>query len=546
MSQNVAAKINALMQEGEFFSALGVAIAHLKTAGESYDALVQVARIETKLGLLRRAIRSWKRAVHFKADAVAFAGLGSALFRQSRLEAAATALHQSLKLNPNHGPALTYLAMTYGRMGDASRARQFASRALLSEPDNVDALLCKARADLALGEVSAAQAHLSKLASLRHSRQAEVEMLDLEVHLHLQEWEVALFLAADLCEKNPASKPNLARFRKIFQDFRTQVDAARLGAFLSELAIPWAPPAHVPYQISRQATSVIDVILPCHITDVDAKACIAQVVAKTGPRLGKLIVVEYGGSEDGGGRLFDIAKAHGNVTLLQATALADVTASVMLGLDHSSSEAFAVISPTVDVTPGWLDTLYGGLRSDDAAAAVGPLTNEGEWQSYRKVRHEDRNQTHADTPALRANLLKAAAPGGVADLVPLPLLRAFCVLIDRMAFDAVGGFDGAGFTDSEGAMIDLSLRFRASGRNLHAVTDCIVFQRPKIRPAAKDVSEPMEAARTILYQRHSALCYLTSLILCEENAQMNAARNRYAGAADRHVSRLPHFPARSR
>lgn len=529
MAENIDAEIKTLMRKGEFFSALGLAYAELKAEGETYATLVRVAQIETHLDLLRRAKRTWQRAAHFNDNAVIHTGLGSVLLREGNFRAAVTAFRRSLERDPNHLPALSSLAIAYVRMDDFLQARRYASRVLLSVPNNVEALLLRARSDLALGHVNSAKGDLATLASLRHSKQTDVQVLRAEVHLHLQEWETALFLAADLCDKNPTSEQCVAIFCKIFRDFRTHGDAARFNEFLSALFVPWVPSAGVLSKTRAYAdTSTIDVIIPVHGEDTDAKDCIAEVMANSGPRLGKLILVEYGESEQIDGRPSQLGKTFERVTLVRNTAQAGFMASIMLGLQHSSSSAFAVLAPTTDVTPGWLDILHGALRSDLAAAAVGPLSNAADWQSYGEVFDKSGGQALADTPALRMDLLAAASMGHSAGSVPVPLLRGFCVLFDRTAFEGVCASDLERFTDREDAMIDMSLRLREAGHNLHAVTDCIVFQRAETGPQSKDSSVRKQAARDRLYARYSALCCLTSAMLCRENAEMDAERNRYA------------------
>lgn len=532
MVEQIDERIDALVRAGQFFAALGLACAEQRQRGESFETLSRVARIETLLGLLQRAKRSWQRAGHFRDDAAVHAGLGAVLFRQGEARAAVDAFLRSLELAPENLPALTSLAVAHAHLGDFTMARRYASRVLLAEPDNGDALLSRARADLALGNPHAAKSDIARLAASRHN-QDEVKLLEVELHRQLDDFETALFLAAELCDRHPASEECLATFRQVFRDFRVRADADIFAEFLQGLALPWArldpPPRKAPDADDCQK---IDVIVPVHDALDQVEDCISAVLANSGARLGRLILVNDASTDQTVARLSAISQMADEVVLLHTAQHSGFTAAVMLGLGHSTSEEFVVLNSDAYVPPGWLNRLHGALRSDPAAAAVGPLSNAAAWQSYAEVFDKAGAFASSEIPLspLRADLLAAADASPIADMVPLPMLHGFCVLFDRGAFDSVGGFDLQAFPEGYGETQDLSFRLRAAGHNLYAVTDCVVFHERGASLSTSRRAALSRAARATLYARHSALCYLTSEMVCCDNPTMDAGRKRYARA----------------
>ena len=142
------------------FAALGAAMRALKEHGESYQTLIALARVETGLDWLQRAVQTWRRALSYGNGPEVWTGLGTVLIRNGQQAEGLDVLRHGVHLYPDDVGLLSSLAMACLYGGDNVGASRFASRALQKDPQCHDARPCAAQAEFALGNTTVAEADL--------------------------------------------------------------------------------------------------------------------------------------------------------------------------------------------------------------------------------------------------------------------------------------------------------------------------------------------------------------------------------------------------
>ncbi len=523
-SGHEADAVAAALADGKPYVALAIATRDLKEQGESYKTLARVAAVEAALGHNIRAKRTWKRALHFGHDPQAYAAIGSILVLEGDLDTGIAMLQSALALSPQDASLLSSIGLAYLYRDDAVSARRYSSRALCIDPANKEALLCRARADLFLGHIHLAQAQIAALFRSGYKID-EVCLLQVDLLAHLGDFESALVLAADLCARYPASDEALSAFRRAFRSFQHSEDTDRFRSFLDALSYCWDSLAAPLVNSSPVDDGCrVDIVMPVHNAPETTRNCIESILQRSGDRLNRLIIVDDGSGAETREMLTEMAVRDGRIEVLRCERRSGYTKAVMQGIDLSTSAAFVVINSDTLVTWGWLESLYLALKSDPKVAMVGPLSNNAAWQSYGPVfsEHGGFRVTPIPDQPLR-DAITAGSAGGA--LVPLPMLHGFCILVDRVAYDAVGGFDSTTFPEGYGETQDLSIRLGGAGHRLFAVTDCVVFHEHGASIATQRRGTLSRIAREKLYSIYSALNYLCLEMICCENPHFGTVRS---------------------
>jgi GT2 family glycosyltransferase len=318
-------------------------------------------------------------------------------------------------------------------------------------------------------------------------------------------------MAADLCQNNPNAFECLTSFRRAFRAF--QSDPARYKAFMTALDIAWLPAKALSNKCAQPADRVkIDVIIPVHNALRQIKACLDTVFAHSGARLGKLILVNDDSTPNTVDALSAYTDARADTLLVHTSRRSGFTSAVLRGLAESDAPAFVVLNSDTLVPENWLEKLYLGLRSGAKTAMVSPMSNNAAWQNYGPV-FSDTERTSPNQRE-RERVERIGREFGPASLAPLPILHGFCILIDRVAYDAVGGFDLHAYPEGYGETQDLSLRLTAAGFDLFVVTDCIVYHERGASISERRRENLTRSARQKLYDTYTALNYLCLDMAC--------------------------------
>ncbi len=516
-----ARNIETLMAKGQVFAALALA---LQPAAETQQNLTTIARIESYLGLLGRAKRTWLRVLQMSPNASAYAGLGAVLVQNGDTDAGIESFHAGLEYEPQNTAILSSLAVAHLYLNDVITAQHYAAQALKIDPKHPDAMLCRARAEFALGNIPMAKTYVDDLMQTGFKTH-EVLLVQIDILSLEGEHEAALVLAADLCQTYPTASECLAAFRRAFRAFHNS--PTRYMAFLAALDIPWTPATVLARQGSTDHDS-IDVIIPIHNALDQVRACLQTVKAHSGTRLGKLILVNDGSAPETVAALSDCISA--NVILVHTAHRSGFTTAVLRGLSASDAPAFVVLNSDTLVTRGWLDRLSCALRSTAKTAMVSAMSNNAAWQNYGPAFDATNSLNNAPIPDPfdRDRLQLSADNMGKGTLVPLPMLHGFCVLLDRAAYDAVGGFDMGTYPEGYGETQDLSLRFLRAGYDLRLATDCIIYHARGGSISQKRRENLTNSARQTLYETYTALNYLCLEMACYLDPLLQETRLAYA------------------
>jgi len=506
--ETIDALIAQYLKEGNFFAALGAAMVELERVGAGYETYARIARCEMILGLNVRAERSWTEALRFRETAQAYTGIGTLNFLQGDTGAAIAAFQKALSLEATNLEALESLSAAHLYLEEPLAARRYADLALKQDSERLESRLCRARAEIALRNHSRAERDVAFVRARRY-KEHEVWLLEVDLLIHEEEFESAMFLAAQLCEKYPESRDCLDAFRRAYVAFDESDRCEDLLDFLEGLE-HFTPLPKPRDRVDTRTDKTVDVIVPVHNAWRAVEVCIASLKATSGPRLGRLILVNDASDAKVRDKLVALAACDDQIDLVETTRQSGFSRALACGVEESRAPAFVALNSDTIVANGWLDKLYAALRSEPQVAMVGPLSNNAGWQNYGPVLGQSGGFAGSRIPSARCREdLEAEISGRTRQsLVPMHMLHGFCVLVDRKAYDAQGGVDQELFPEGYGEFQDLSVRMRAAGHGLVAVADCVVFHERGASLSSARRAALSLAGRKSLYARYSALNYL--------------------------------------
>ncbi len=494
------------------FAALSSAVTELERVGAGAVTHARVARCEMSLGLIDRAIRSWKASLGFERTSASLAGLGIAYFQTGDINAAIAKLQDALAMDQSNLDVLESLAVAHLYLGDLGAAKRFATKALSIDPDRLESRLCRARAEIAAGNFEEGRQDLRIVQQSKY-KEHETRLLEVDLFLDDGDFEVALYLAAELCERHPDSRDCLTAFRRSYAAFDASDRSEDLADFLAGLdhfAALGTPRSRPGGPDDGSGKDLIDVIVPVHNAWGATDRCLTSVLSTDIDRLGRIIVVNDDSDPKVRERLAEFAETDRRITLIDTPSRLGFTRSVCLGVARSDAGAFVVLNSDTVVTDGWLGRLWTALRSSPDTGMVGPMSNNAAWQNYGAALSQDGvfAGTGMPQPSYRKDVASVAAGWEGADYVPVHFLHGFCVMVDRAAYDACDGLDQEIFPEGYGEFQDLSLRMRAKGLELLVATDCIVFHEKGASLSNQRRERLSSEGRKSLYRRYAALNYL--------------------------------------
>lgn len=521
----IDALVTKLFSERKFFAALGEAMAELERVGPGYNTLARVGRCEAVVGFHSRAKRSWAEALHFKETAQAYTAIGAIYFQEGDTNAAIAAFHKALTLEATHLDALESLSAAHLYLEEPSEARRYADLVLRQDNERLESRLCRARAEIALGNHHRAAKDVAFVRE-RSYKEAEVRLLEVDLLIQDEEFEAAMFLAAQLCEKYADSRDCLDAFRRSYVAFDECDRRVDLIEFLNGLDhfIPLDDPRDA---VKCHGEELVDVIVPVHNALPALEECIASIKTTSGSRLGRVVLVNDGSDLTVRERLLELTSDDDRIVFTETAQKSGFSRALALGLDLSSASAFVALNSDTIVTEGWLETLYAALRSAPQVAMVGPLSNNAGWQNYGPVLGGRGNFAGLPTPSehCRKDIHAEIVGRQGQSFVPMQMLHGFCVLVDRNAYDAQGGVDQDLFPEGYGEFQDLSLRLRAAGHELGAVLNCVVFHQRGASLSSTRRAALSLAGRKNLYARYSALNYLCLEMFSVRTPTLDHVRN---------------------
>lgn len=498
------------LTERRFFEALALASSELERLGESYETHARVARIETILGLLDRAKRSWTSAMRFEKCVEAYVGIGSVLFQQGFPNEAIKAYEKALRIDPRNIDVLKSLSTAQMYVDNPQAARRFATIVLTQDPNCLDSRLCRARAEIALENFDRAKADVDLVLAQRY-KEDEARLLEVDLLIHDEEYEAAIYIASQLCEAHPESGDCLSAFRRAFEAFDDSERRDDLSEFLEGLDhYRPLPEAYSRPSFTGYEDETVDIIVPVHNARRSVERCLASLESHRTSQLGRIILVNDNSNAKTTKWLKEVAGTSDQISLISTPRQSGFSRALALGISESQATSFVALNSDTIVSPGWLGKLQSALRSSDRVAMSGPLSNNASWQNYGQVLGGQGgfHSTRIPSAKCREDLSREIGARTDRTLIPMPLLHGFCVLVDRKTYDECNGIDENLFPEGYGEFQDLSIRMREYGHELLAVSDCVVFHERGASLNPQRRSALSLEGRKNLYSRYAALNYL--------------------------------------
>jgi glycosyltransferase involved in cell wall biosynthesis len=242
----------------------------------------------------------------------------------------------------------------------------------------------------------------------------------------------------------------------------------------------------------------VDVIVPVCLHPDQTIVCLKAVLTSSGPRLGRLWVVDDASPEP---RMKDalrtLAAADDRVSVLTNAQNLGFVESCNRGLRERTGDV-VVLNSDILVTNGWLDELWAVANSDERTACVSPLTNHGTINSVPRF--------NAETPASDVSVeVVGRAVAGLPRSTITPVAHGFCLYFRGAVLDIIGGFDPI-FSPGYNEDNDWSMRAQALGFVARRANHAMVYLLRGGQPVGgEDVTQAaqLDAAHSAtLHQRY--------------------------------------------
>ena len=326
------------------------------------------------------------------------------------------------------------------------------------------------------------------------------------------QFDVCLFIAATVCEEIPTSSDAIRWFRHAYRALAVDGTASRLGEFHDAVGVP-LPLATVslPTSVSGPESLKIDIVIPVHNGRHHLEACLASLIVELSHNIANVVIVDDG--SDGDTELFVRIYCDRNerFVYLRNDRSVGFTRAVSLGVQSGKSPFFVVLNSDTVVCEGWLEKLSSSMLASSKVGLVGAMSNAAAWQNLAEPVDDDGNYVrHSLSDYLEpSRVQRCAADAWPPRSIESPLVHGFCALFDRNAYDLVGQLDQVSFPRGYGEFQDLSIRFWDAGYRPRVATDCFIGHVGAGSLDLKQRGELSTSGRMKLYEKHSALRYLT-------------------------------------
>jgi GT2 family glycosyltransferase len=328
----------------------------------------------------------------------------------------------------------------------------------------------------------------------------------------LGEYELSLFYLANACEAFVGLSAPLVEFRQTYHNLMRLEDCTKLRDFHDAVGV------HLPCASEcglLDATSVrgqaVDVIIPVHNGLEFLKPCLESLNKSPSSSIRRTVIVDDGSDTETCVFIQDYVKKTANCLSCRIDDSLGFTKAVRRGLRFSDSPHFIVLNSDTVVYEGWVNKLLAAACGSPDIALIGPVSNAAAWQNVSEPVDLDGNflrgklLSSVDVQAVQSCLARSTSYANPYS----PLVHGFCVMVNRYAYDAVGGFDEASFPRGYGEFQDLSIRLWDAGFKGRIVTECFVNHAGAGSLTLEQRAELSIAGRSKLYEKHTALRYLT-------------------------------------
>jgi GT2 family glycosyltransferase len=456
--------------------------------------------------------------------AARFRSMGVNSFLAGDVVNAHASLRFALNCAPHDTQSHALIANTYLRLGALNLATDHAERALRHQPDNRDALVALAGARLRLKDPRAreaveALALYPELGDFPKLLRIALQMMENE-----DELEATLFDLAEYLETHYEDVLAGELFAETFGAFSEAGDKDRLREFLEGVGIkadqadltPLPKPA-----VGQEA--IVDIIIPVYNAISDLDLCLKSIRKFPSLAMRHIILVDDCSTPQSAAWLIDYQERHADVRLFRNQENLGFTRAVMAGVAQSSAPYMLFLNSDTQVTAHWLDYMLEAMQAGPLTALVGPLSNNGFYQTIRPSHAAGRKPLIELSPdqiaAQVLTITQRAFPR-------VPFLSGFCLLAHRAAFDLAGGLDCEAFPHGYWEVQDLCLKLIDLGFDSVIADNSYVhhFGGGSIQSQRKkDLSAK---GRNLMFTRYSALRVLMAEVVSSREPEV--ARHRHA------------------
>jgi GT2 family glycosyltransferase len=182
----------------------------------------------------------------------------------------------------------------------------------------------------------------------------------------------------------------------------------------------------------------IEIIVCVHNALDETKRCLDSICAKTTLPYFLTIVADASAPEVGD-YLNAFAATHSETRILSNPTNIGYSKSANRGIKAARADWVVLLNSDTIVTAGWLEGLVDCALTDEAVAAVGPLSNAASIQTIAS-----RGLSAETAPENMATLVKRVSKKRYPRV---PFLCGFCTLVSRAALEKIGYLDDANFSD---------------------------------------------------------------------------------------------------
>lgn len=454
-------------------------------------------------------------------NALNHAALGILLMQGQKLAEAYACFRYALNCSPDARSVHALIASSSLGLGAISLAEYHARRAIEGceqQPLETDAL-ARMILNVALlrSDSSAGASDASMVSSDPHEQVLLAAMQGFEKG----EFELGLFNVANLVEGRPDDEFTRNILRQGIARFKTAGVSDRFEEFVDSLGL--APLTEAPPAGDQNAPSTgsIDIIIPVHNALDDLQSCIASIRKWPSKAMGRIILVNDASDPETRTWIDQLGSLEPDIHVIHNAENLGFTRTVMAGMRGSDAEFAVMLNSDTLVTAGWLDGLWRAMNRRATTALAGPLTNN----SYYQTIQTDESGHLADDPDRVAAMVLSKSR----HLAPVvPLLSGFCLLVQRDAFDQVGGLDEEAFPWGYWEVQDLCLRLKDAGYEAVIADDVYVHHSgsKSIANARKELL--VSQGLRLIHDRHSAIRFYTAETLCALEPVVNWNRHAWA------------------
>jgi GT2 family glycosyltransferase len=327
-----------------------------------------------------------------------------------------------------------------------------------------------------------------------------------------EEWELALLHLATACEAFVGLSAPLVEFRRTYTSFMRCEDLKKIQDFHDAVGV------HLPrvtdcglIDADSARTQPVDLIVPVHNGLEHLMPCLESLHQNLSSSIRRIVIVDDGSDTETRAFIRAYEKKTANCLSCRNDDSLGFTRAVKRGLGVSESSHFIVLNSDTVVYEGWVDKLLAAACGSPDIGLIGPVSNAAAWQNVTEPLDPDGNFLRGEMlSSVDVQAVQICAARSTSYANPYsPLVHGFCVMVNRDAYDAVGGLDEASFPRGYGEFQDLSIRLWDAGFKGKIVTECFVAHAGAGSLPLAQRAELSIAGRSKLYEKHTALRYLT-------------------------------------